>query len=165
MTDRTFEVRLALGSNQGDRSSMLSEARRRLVENGLVADVRASMVMETEAVGPPQGPFLNQVIAGVTTLEPAELLKGVKAIEIDMGRVPSPRWGPRLIDIDILTLGEFQFSSSDLTIPHREISAREFVLGPWATLESDFEIPGTGQTVGILLTRLQSTVQESGELL
>ncbi|HIA28278.1 MAG TPA: 2-amino-4-hydroxy-6-hydroxymethyldihydropteridine diphosphokinase [Planctomycetes bacterium] len=164
MTPSAVDVRLALGSNEGDRQAMLRQARQRLVETGIVADLRESEILETEAVGPPQGAYLNQVVAGVTTLEAPALLEGVKRIEKELGRVPGVRWGPRPIDIDILVLGDLRMREPGLSIPHRGIESRRFVLEPWATLERDFPVPSLGSTVGELLARLETSKQRTGDV-
>ncbi len=127
------ETYLGLGTNLGDRVANLIEATRRLGEIPGSTVVRSSPIYETEPVGPrDQGWYLNAVVAVDTRLEAPALLRAVKEIERAMGRQPSVRWGPRLIDVDILIHGATSIASSELTIPHRELWNRRFVLVPLA---------------------------------
>ncbi|PCJ14451.1 MAG: 2-amino-4-hydroxy-6-hydroxymethyldihydropteridine diphosphokinase [Planctomycetota bacterium] len=156
------EVRLALGSNLGDREAHLESARV-LIEDSIVQAMECSPVHETEPVGPPQGPYLNQILRGCTELDPAVLLARCQAIECSLGRKRVERWGPRIIDIDILTLGQLQWRDDSLTIPHPGIGERIFVLAPWAELEPEFEVPVLGKTVQQLLEHLHHRIpEESG---
>ncbi|NCF99211.1 MAG: 2-amino-4-hydroxy-6-hydroxymethyldihydropteridine diphosphokinase, partial [Planctomycetia bacterium] len=82
-------------------------------------------------------------------------------IELGMGRERNELWGPRTIDIDILTFGEFHMEDEFLKIPHPRLSERRFVLGPWADLEPDFNIPVWGKTVQELLNALPSSLEGS----
>ena len=124
-------VYLGLGSNLGDRATNLWEAVRRVRELSETRIVALSKIYETEPIGPvEQGWFLNAVVGVDTAIEPTELLAAVKRIEGEMGRVPSERWGPRLIDIDILLYGDLQLSNGELTVPHPEMWNRRFVLIP-----------------------------------
>src|SRR5687767_731862 len=97
---------LGLGSNVGERTANLGEAARRVSILSGCQLLRLSDLYETEPVGVADQPwFLNAVLAIETELEPGELLSALKRIETDLGRVPGPRWGPRLIDLDILLYG------------------------------------------------------------
>jgi 2-amino-4-hydroxy-6-hydroxymethyldihydropteridine diphosphokinase len=119
---------LGLGSNLGRRASNLSAARRRLRERGAQI-VRQSSVIETEPWGVKDQPrFLNQVIEIRWKGTPEQLLEAAKAVEREGGRTPARRWGPRLIDVDILMFGDRRISTMRLTIPHPRIQEREFVL-------------------------------------
>ncbi|HLH68783.1 MAG TPA: 2-amino-4-hydroxy-6-hydroxymethyldihydropteridine diphosphokinase [Candidatus Dormibacteraeota bacterium] len=111
-------VYLGLGSNLGDRSRHLAEARRLLAARG-AALRRASQVRETEPYGVTDQPrFLNQVLEVEWDGSPRNLLTTAKAIERELGRTPTFRWGPRVIDIDILLFGEETVREPDLIIPH-----------------------------------------------
>jgi 2-amino-4-hydroxy-6-hydroxymethyldihydropteridine diphosphokinase len=124
---------LALGSNLGDRAASLWDAARRIGDLASCQLIRCSPLYETEPVGVTDQPwFLNAVIAIETGLEPQELLRAVKEVEQAMGRGPSVRWGPRLIDVDILLFDQLRLDSPELTIPHRELWNRRFVLIPLA---------------------------------
>jgi 2-amino-4-hydroxy-6-hydroxymethyldihydropteridine diphosphokinase len=113
---------------------------------------KTSRVYETAPWGMTDQPdFLNQVWEVTTTLPPLELLRRLKAVETVLGRKPSVRFGPRLIDIDILLYSNLLFRSADLVIPHPRISERAFVLAPLAELEPDLVLPGMKDTVAELL--------------
>jgi 2-amino-4-hydroxy-6-hydroxymethyldihydropteridine diphosphokinase len=120
-------VYLGLGSNQGRRSRNLSAARRRLRQRG-ARILRQSRVIETEPWGVADQPrFLNQVIEVEWPGTPRQLLKATKEVEHEGGRKPTRRWGPRIIDVDILLFGDEHISLRDLVIPHPGIGEREFV--------------------------------------
>ena len=121
---------LGLGSNLGRRDRNLSAARRRLRQKG-ARIVRQSRVIETEPWGDTDQPrFLNQVIEVEWAGTPRRLLSAAKATEREGGRKPTRRWGPRVIDVDILLFGDQRISEKDLEVPHPEISKRPFVLEP-----------------------------------
>jgi 2-amino-4-hydroxy-6-hydroxymethyldihydropteridine diphosphokinase len=121
-------VVLGLGSNVGSRSRNLSAARRRLREKG-VRILRQSRVIETEPWGVSDQPrFLNQVVEGVWSGSAQQLLKAAKAVEREVGRVETKRWGPRVVDVDILFFGDQKVDEPDLVIPHPRIKERPFVL-------------------------------------
>jgi 2-amino-4-hydroxy-6-hydroxymethyldihydropteridine diphosphokinase len=118
---------LGLGSNLGRRSRNLSAARRRLRQKG-VRIVRQSRVIETEPWGVvDQRRFLNQVIEVSWPGTPRQLLNAAKAVEREGGRTPTRRWGPRIIDVDILLFGDERISEGNLVIPHPGIAERSFV--------------------------------------
>ena len=118
---------LGLGSNLGRRSRNLSGARRRLRHKG-VRILRQSRVIETEPWGVAEQPrFLNQVIEVDWPGTPRQLLKAAKEVEVEGGRKPTRRWGPRVIDVDILLFGEQSVKQRGLVIPHPRIGEREFV--------------------------------------
>jgi dihydroneopterin aldolase/2-amino-4-hydroxy-6-hydroxymethyldihydropteridine diphosphokinase len=121
-------VVLGLGSNVGSRSRNLSAARRRLRQKG-VRILRQSRVIETEPWGVADQPrFLNQVVEGEWDGSPRQLLRAAKAVEREGGRVATKRWGPRVVDVDILFFGGQKVDEPDLVIPHPHIKERPFVL-------------------------------------
>lgn len=121
-------VYLGLGTNLGRRARNLSAARRRLRQKG-VRILRQSRVIETEPWGVKDQPrFLNQVVEGEWQGTPRALLRAVKEVEHEGGRVPDRRWGPRAIDVDILYFGGERVAQRDLVIPHPRIEARPFVV-------------------------------------
>jgi 2-amino-4-hydroxy-6-hydroxymethyldihydropteridine diphosphokinase len=127
---------LALGSNLGDRARYLAQARAALPAAGVTV-VRESQVKETEPVGVTDQPrFLNQVLEVETSLEPRPLLKAVKRIEEQVGRIQRQRWGPREIDIDILRYDGRRVDEPGLHIPHRELPNRPFLLELLAELDA-----------------------------
>ena len=123
-----MKVYLGLGSNLGARVRNLSAARRRLRQKGLRI-LRQSRVIETEPWGVADQPrFLNQVVEADWKGTPRQLLRVAKAVEREGGRKPTTRWGPRVIDVDILMFGDQQVSQRDLLIPHPRMTERPFVL-------------------------------------
>lgn len=133
---------LGLGSNLGDRLEQLREAVRLLAATDGIEVVRSSRVFETEPVGPPQPAYLNAAVEIRTTLEPRELLEAAQAVEHALGRVRAERWGPRTIDVDILTFDDRTVDEPDLEIPHPRMHERGFVLVPLGELDGDPMLPG-----------------------
>ncbi len=118
---------LGLGTNLGRRVRNLSAARRRLRQKG-ARILRQSRVIETEPWGDTDQPrFLNQVVEVEWPGTARTLLAVTKAVEREGGRKPARRWGPRIIDVDILLFGDAQVSYLDLEIPHPGIADRPFV--------------------------------------
>ncbi len=145
-------VFLGVGTNLGDRKANLSAAQTAVSEFVIIQ--KTSRVYETAPWGLQDQPdFLNQVWEGLSTLTPLNLLRHLKAVETKLGRKPSVRYGPRLIDIDILLYSNLMFKSAELVIPHPRISERAFVLAPLADLEPDMIIPGMQYSVAELLGR------------
>ena len=98
-------------------------------------------------MGPQHQPdFINAVVLLETTLSVFSLLIHLQTLEQQAGRVPSERWGPRVIDLDILLYGELVIKSDKLTIPHPDLGRREFVLYPLAEIDADLILP-TGQSI------------------
>ena len=121
-------VYLGLGSNLGTRARNLSAARRRLRQKG-VRILRQSQVIETEPWGVADQPrFLNQVIEAEWDGSPRRLLQAAKEVEREGGRQATRRWGPRLIDVDILLFDDERVSQPGLVIPHPRIGERPFVI-------------------------------------
>jgi len=132
---------VGLGSNLGDRAANLWEAARRLarIDGGRL--VAQSPLYETEPVGPvPQGWFLNAAVALDVRLDAIAVLRELKRIEREMGRRPSERWGPRLIDLDLLLYGSESISTDGLVVPHPEMWRRRFVLAPLSELPLDLPL-------------------------
>ncbi len=143
---------LGVGTNLGDRKANLIAAQTAISQFTIIT--KTSRVYETAPWGMADQPdFLNQVWEITTTLTPLELLHRLKQVETTLGRKPSVRYGPRLIDIDILLYSNLMFKSDELVIPHPHISERAFVLAPLADLEPDLIIPGMTHTVAELLGR------------
>ena len=134
---------LGLGSNEGDRLGNLRAARDALVLHEIAVEASSS-VYETAPQGEvlDQPDFLNAALRVRTALGPEELLDAAKAVERDLGREPGgPRHGQRAIDVDVLLLGELEYSSARLSLPHREVTSRRFVLEPLLELDPELALP------------------------
>jgi 2-amino-4-hydroxy-6-hydroxymethyldihydropteridine diphosphokinase len=135
---------LGLGSNVGQRREHLEAAVAELPAHG-VEVLASSSVYETEPVGLvlDQREFLNACLRVSTAHGPEELLDACKDVERALGRVArAVRHGPRVIDVDVLILGDLEYSSQRLSLPHAEVSARRFVLVPLLELDPDLALPG-----------------------
>jgi 2-amino-4-hydroxy-6-hydroxymethyldihydropteridine diphosphokinase len=122
---------LGLGSNMGDRGNYLTQARDLLKSSEEVRISKESSLYESEPVGYLDQPcFLNQVVDVKTTLAPQDLLHILQQVENVLGRRRVIRWGPRVIDIDLLLYDRLTISSDDLTVPHPRLDERNFVLVP-----------------------------------
>jgi 2-amino-4-hydroxy-6-hydroxymethyldihydropteridine diphosphokinase len=136
---------LALGSNLGDCAANLAEAIRRIEALPGTSVQSRSAIYSTPPWGKRDQPaFLNAVIAVETAFDPHALLTACLAIEAAMGRERRERWGPRLIDLDILTHGDAVIESEALTLPHPAITSRAFVLIPLRDVAPDLLLNGEG---------------------
>jgi 2-amino-4-hydroxy-6-hydroxymethyldihydropteridine diphosphokinase len=133
---------LGIGSNLGDRLANLQAAVDLLGATPGVRVVRSSRVYETAPVGPAQPDFLNIVVDIETSLDPGQLLAAAAAVERALHRVRGERWGPRTIDVDILTFDERTIDAPDLTVPHPRMHERAFVLVPLLELTEAPMLPG-----------------------
>lgn len=137
------EVAFQFGSNVGDKVDNVARAARLIEAAGIAHDLRLSACYRTPPWGGvPQDWFVNACAVGLTRLPARELLRRVKAAEVALGRVETVRWGPRVIDIDILYRGEDAIDTPELTLPHRDVLNRGFVLVPLAELVPDRLIRG-----------------------
>lgn len=138
---------IGLGTNLGDRSAQIDEALRALAARGMRV-VAVSPLYETEPWGVTDQPrFLNAACIVETDLSPLALLDALQAIEHDMGRVRTVRYGPRPIDLDILMYDGLTMESERLTIPHPGMLQRSTVLVPLADIAPEAVHPVTGRTI------------------
>jgi 2-amino-4-hydroxy-6-hydroxymethyldihydropteridine diphosphokinase len=143
---------LGLGSNVGDRIASLRAAVDALAQRPLTIVTRSS-VYETEPQGEvlDQPDFLNAAVAIETELGPEDLLGACKDVEREFGRdFGAVRHAPRVIDVDLLLLGGLEYSSERLTLPHRDVLARRFVLAPLLELDPDLALPDGTRLDGAL---------------
>ncbi|KRF09106.1 2-amino-4-hydroxy-6-hydroxymethyldihydropteridine pyrophosphokinase [Arthrobacter sp. Soil782] len=134
---------LALGSNLGESRDTLSLAVADLVDSTNVRLREVSPIVQTKAVGGPEQPdYLNMVIEIETDLGPYELLEHCQAVENRHHRVRSVRWGPRTLDVDIITYGDLVSDDEKLTLPHPRAAERAFVLQPWAWMDGTATLSG-----------------------
>lgn len=145
---------LGLGTNLGDRLGNLRAARTALAEIATIESV--SSVWETAPLYVVDQPaFLNMAMAIVTDLAPQDLLPRLKTLEDELGRVASIRFGPRLIDIDILFYDQVVLTEGDILIlPHPRLAERRFALAPLAEIAASLLHPILGETVAVLLAKL-----------
>lgn len=131
---------IGLGSNVGDRLANLVAAVAALAVKG-VEIVQVSSIYETDPVGPAQEDFLNAAAAVNTELSAQDLVTTLKSIEQEIGREEAPRWGPRVIDMDLLLYGDQVIDEPGLTVPHAELTNRAFAMVPVLELGPDLELP------------------------
>lgn len=148
-------IYLGLGTNLGDRAANLQAAVVGLAENLRVTAI--SPIYETAPWGITDQPdFLNMCLTAETELPPHELLALLKKLEKEIGRVPGERWGPRLIDIDLLFYAHQIIETEKLNIPHPELPERAFVLHPLADIAPNFVHPVLGETIAVLAAKVDS---------
>jgi 2-amino-4-hydroxy-6-hydroxymethyldihydropteridine diphosphokinase len=142
---------LALGSNLGDRFGTLQAAVDALLGAPGIRAVAVSPVYETAPVGGPDQPdYLNAVLVVDTALSARALLDRALAVEEDLGRARVERWGPRTLDVDVVTIGEERHDDRLLTVPHPRAHERAFVLAPWHDAAPDAALPGHGPVADLL---------------
>lgn len=156
---RWLPAYVGVGSNLSDPAA---QVRRALDALGGLRDTRLvlrSPLYHTPPFGEmPQPAFVNAAAALLTMLSPEELLAALRDLERELGREPPrERWGPRLIDLDLLVLGGEKRATDSLTLPHPGIAERDFVLYPLADIAPDLEVPGVGR-----VSRLHQRVANRG---
>ncbi|MEO6436645.1 MAG: 2-amino-4-hydroxy-6-hydroxymethyldihydropteridine diphosphokinase [Tepidisphaeraceae bacterium] len=147
---------LALGANLGDRRANLDRALGLLRAMGDLRVTKVSSFLENLAVGGPPGSpaFLNAAAEIETTLPPRELLARLLNVEHQLGRERREKWGPRLIDLDLLLYGDQTIAEPNLQIPHPLMHERRFVLEPLAEIAPDVLHPTFGMSIRDLFKRL-----------
>lgn len=159
-------VVLALGSNLGDRQDILQGGVDAIAWIPEVQVMAVSAVYETVPVGgPPQPDYLNAVLMARTTLPSLALLDRLHQVEAAFERVREVRWGPRTLDIDIITAGDERRRDPVLTLPHPRAHERAFVLAPWHDVDPGAVLPGRGAVADLLATVDQEGIRRSGQSL
>ncbi len=125
-----FRCYLGIGSNLGDRTLNIKQALKKLKESGIRVTKKSSLYQTRAIGGPRQRMFLNAVVEIKTDLPPLMLLQRLKRIENELGRKKTVRYGPRIIDLDILLYADKKINRNDLKIPHPRMWKRDFVLRP-----------------------------------
>jgi 2-amino-4-hydroxy-6-hydroxymethyldihydropteridine diphosphokinase len=144
-------VVLALGSNLGDRLDILQGGVDAIAGIPEVQVMTVSPVYETMPVGgPPQPDYLNAVVLARTTLPSGVLLDRLHEVEAAFDRVREVRWGPRTLDIDIVSVEGERSDDPVLTLPHPRAHERAFVLAPWHDADPEAELPGHGSVAELL---------------
>lgn len=143
---------LALGTNLGEREQHLQDALRALAATDGLELVWTGPVLETAPVGGPadQGRFLNSVIGVRTVLGPFALLRAAQNTEHAAHRERLVRWGPRTLDVDVITYGDWLSEDPELTVPHPRAHERAFVLAPWHAARPQARLPGEGPIEALL---------------
>jgi 2-amino-4-hydroxy-6-hydroxymethyldihydropteridine diphosphokinase len=155
---------VALGSNLEQPARQVERAFAALAGLPRTRLLLRSSLYRTRPLGPVEQPdFVNAAAALLTQLDAPELLRELKALETALGRsAPVVRWGPRLIDLDLLLYGDTRLATETLTLPHPGLAERDFVLVPLAELAPTLEVPGLDR-VAVLLARLAAPALERVE--
>jgi len=139
------DAALGLGSNLGDKAANIARAVALIAARGVMGPLTVSALYRSPPWGGvAQDWFVNACIAGDALVSPEDLLRACLDIEAQMGRVRAERWGPRLIDIDVLYVGDGARATPALTLPHPHMTTRAFVLRPLAQIRPELEIDGRG---------------------
>jgi 2-amino-4-hydroxy-6-hydroxymethyldihydropteridine diphosphokinase len=161
MSPRTAVI--ALGSNLGDRADILQGAVDAIGGIAGVRPVAVSEVYETVPVGgPPQPDYLNAVVVASVTIASRELLDRLHEVEAAFDRVRVVRWGPRTLDLDIITVDGEISADPELTLPHPRAHERGFVLAPWHDADPDAVLPGFGRVADLVTGVDQAGIRRSG---
>lgn len=149
-----FNAYIGIGSNLGNRTENCIAALD-AISNFIVIE-SVSSFYETDPKGVEDQPkFINAVAKVSTLLSPLNLLNSLKEVERQLGREKKERWGPRVIDLDLLLYEDFILDSQELTLPHKELHRRRFVLEPLCEIEPWLEHPVLKQTVSTILKNLE----------
>jgi 2-amino-4-hydroxy-6-hydroxymethyldihydropteridine diphosphokinase len=146
-----FPAYVGIGSNLRDPVKQVRAARAALAALPNTLLVCCSSLYGSRPMGPADQPDFCNAVAGILTeLDAPALHAALRTIELQMGREPSrERWGPRVIDLDLLAYGEQRRSDPELTLPHPGIAERHFVLQPWREIAPDLMVPGLGRVAAL----------------
>ena len=155
-----YKAFVGIGSNLGVPTENCEEAICLLNTSPKIEIVDRSNLYESEPVGEiPQNWFVNTTVAIKTSLDPESLLEELFKIENSLGRKRREKWGPRIIDLDILVYENYVINSATLTLPHPEMTKRRFVLLPLSEFAGDYEHPIENKTISELLKELPENPQ------
>ncbi len=147
---------IGIGSNIGDKAIQCKDAISEILKVDRHKLLAKSSLYKTKPVGyTSQDWFINGVIKIETDLEPPDLLQMLKAIEVQLGRTETFRWGPRTIDLDILLFDDKKIETEELQIPHPHLHERQFVLIPLAEIDRHLIHPVLKKTIGELLGNIK----------
>ena len=150
------KVYAGLGSNLGNKRENIIRAIDRIdAYEGICVREKSGFYDTTPVGGPPQPDYVNCVIRLETEVEPQTLLKEFKKIEIEQGRRSGVRWGPRVVDLDILLYGDRVVNDHNLKIPHERMHERVFVLEPLCEISPDIKHPVSGISISELWEKLK----------
>ena len=156
---------VGLGSNLGSKAGNLQAALNKLAQLPTIHITQVSSLYETAPVGVTEQPeFVNAVAALETPLSALDLLGVLLHLENKMGRVRTFRWGPRVIDLDLLLYGDAQITLPNLTVPHPRLRERAFVLTPLAEIAPDLALPGSSETAAELAKHFCGNETEGGNI-
>jgi 2-amino-4-hydroxy-6-hydroxymethyldihydropteridine diphosphokinase len=156
---------VAAGSNLGDRLATLTRGLTLLAAHPLLSIEAVSPVYETDPVGgPEQDDYLNLVALLDTVLTPRALLGLMHVVEAACERERHERWGPRTLDLDLITYGDVVSTDPDCTLPHPRAHERAFVLRPWLDVDPQAQVPGRGPVVELLACVGQGGVRPRPDL-
>lgn len=161
---RQRPVVLALGSNLGDRMANLRLGVAVLDGNGITATGVSGVFETTPVGGPQQDNYLNVVVLASSALPARLVLTRCAAAESAAGRMRTVRWGPRTLDVDIITYDDETCADPELTLPHPRAHERAFVLAPWLDVDPSAVLPGRGRVADLLAATSMTGVWRRGDL-
>lgn len=146
---------IGLGSNVGDQFAFLQNAIDKIEESSNYQILKLSSVYESVPLGnSDQNNYLNAALKLKTDLDYLELFHFIKNIETEIGRIKTQKWGPREIDLDLLFFNELIFSNDFITLPHKDIINRDFVIQPLCEIEPELIHPGYNEILHSFLDKL-----------
>jgi len=164
VTSSQRPIVLALGSNLGDRLANLRLGVEQLDGAGMTVTAVSGVFETTPVGGPDQDNYLNAVLLAESALSAHQVLSRCAAAEAAAGRVRTVRWGPRTLDVDIITCDDETIAEPDLTLPHPRAHERAFVLAPWLDVEPAAVLPGRGRVADLLAATSMAGVWRRPEL-